>query len=227
MRALPAHYNSLFSPQPTMIRVVIADDHQLVREGVKKVLSADPDIALVGEAADLASTLAVLDAVEVDLLLLDLTLSPAHELDALRTVVARFPTLRVLVLSSHSEERFGISALRLGAAGYITKSLTVDLVLKAIRKVHAGGRYLSENMADLLAYEVSSPQPRHAHERLTDRELQVTRLLALGHPVKQVAARLDISVSSVNTYRGRIFEKLALKSNAELIRYAIHHKLVN
>jgi len=209
-----------------MIRVVIADDHQLVREGVKKVLSVDPDIVLVGEADNLKSTLAVLDAVEADLLLLDLTLSPIHELDALRTVVERFPDVRVLVLSSHSEERFGIPVLKLGAAGYVPKSLTVDVVLKAIHKVHAGGRYLSEGLADILAREVSSPRPRHAHERLTDRELQVMRLLAVGQPVKQVAARLSISISSVNTYRSRIFAKLELRSNAELIRYAIQHGLV-
>lgn len=210
-----------------MIRVVIADDHQLVREGVKKVLSVDPAITLAGEAADLASTLAVLETVEADILLLDLTLSPLHELDALRTVVERFPGMRVLVLSSHSEERFGISVLKLGAAGYIPKSLTVDVMLKAIHKVHAGGRYLSESLADILAGEVSSPHPRHAHDRLTDRELQVMRLLAIGHPVKQVASKLAISISSVNTYRARIFTKLQLKSNAELIRYAIHHGLVS
>ncbi|MFC5480901.1 response regulator [Massilia suwonensis] len=210
-----------------MIRVVIADDHQLVREGVKKVLSVDPDIVLVGEAADLASTLAVLETANADLLLLDLTLSPVHELDALRTVMERVPGIRVLVLSSHSEARFGISILKLGAAGYIPKSLTVDVMLKAIHKVHAGGRYLSDGLAQMLADEVISPQPRHAHERLTEREQQVLRLLALGHPVKQVAARLDISVSSVNTYRGRIFTKLQLRSNAELIRYALQHGLVS
>lgn len=209
-----------------MIRVVVADDHQLVREGVKKVLSVDPDIVLVGEAADLESTLAVLEDTETDLLLLDLTLSPIHELDALRTVVARFPGVRVLVLSSHSEERFGIAVLKLGAAGYIPKSLTVDVVLKAIHRVHAGGSYLSDKLADMLVHEVSSSQPRHPHERLTDRELQVLRLLAMGHPVKQVAAKLDISISSVNTYRSRIFTKLLIRSNAELIRYAIHHGLV-
>ncbi len=209
-----------------MIRVVIADDHQLVREGVKKVLSVDPDIVLAGEAADLKSTLALLETVEADLVLLDLTLSPVHDLDALRTVLERFPGLRVLVLSSHSEERFGISVLKLGAAGYISKSMTADVVLKAIHKVHANGRYLSESLADMLANEVSSRQPRHAHERLTDRELQVMRLLAMGHPVKQVAAKLDISISSVNTYRGRIFTKLQLRSNAELIRYALQHRLV-
>ncbi len=209
-----------------MIRVVIADDHQLVREGVKKVLSVDPDITLVGEAADLASTLTVLETVEADLLLLDLTLSPIHELDALRTVVERFPDIRVIVLSSHNEERFGIPVLKLGAAGYIPKSLTVDVVLKAIHKVHGGGRYLSESLADILAHEVSSARPRYAYNPLTDRELQVTRLLATGYPVKQVAAKLDISVSSVNTYRSRIFGKLELRNNAELIRYAIQHGLV-
>lgn len=210
-----------------MIRVIIADDHQLVREGVKKVLSVDPAIALVGEAADLKSTLAVLDTVEADILLLDLSLSPVDELDALRTVVERFPGIRVLVLSSHSEERFGIPVLKLGAVGYIPKSLTVDVVLKAIHKAHAGGRYLSESLGELLAHDVSPSRPRRPHERLTERELQVLRLLAMGHPVKQAAARLDISISSVNTYRGRIFAKLQIRSNADLIRYAIHHGLVN
>lgn len=209
-----------------MIRVVVADDHHLLREGVKKVLSVDPDIVLAGEAADLKSTLNILETVETDVLLLDLTLSPTHELDALRTVVERFPDLRVLVLSSHSEERFGVAALKLGAVGYIPKTLTADVVSKAIHKVHAGGRYLSETLAEILALEVSSRQPRLAHERLTDRELQVLRLLAVGIPVKQVADKLEISISSVNTYRGRIFTKLRVRSNAELIRYAIHHGVV-
>jgi DNA-binding NarL/FixJ family response regulator len=209
-----------------MIRVVIADDHPLVREGVKKVLSTDPDIVLIGEAADLPSTLEVLRSTPPDVLLLDLSLSPTNELDALRTVVDRFPGLRVLVLSSHSEERFGIPVLRLGASGYICKSLTADVVVRAIRKIHTGGRYLSDNLAELLAHEVISPQPRHAHERLTERERQVLCLLAMGSPVKQVAGRLDISISSVNTYRGRIFTKLQLRSNAELIRYAIQNALV-
>lgn len=209
-----------------MIRVIVADDHHLLREGVKKVLSVDPDIVLAGEAVDLKSTLALLDTVAADVLLLDLTLSPVHELDALGTVVGRFPDLRVLVLSSHSEERFGVAALKLGAAGYIPKTLTVDVMSKAIHKVHAGGRYLSETLAELLANELSSRQPRPGHERLTERELQVLRLLALGFPVKQVADKLAISISSVNTYRGRIFVKLQLRSNAELIRYAIHQGIV-
>jgi DNA-binding NarL/FixJ family response regulator len=212
--------------QHQTIRVVVADDHQLVREGVKKVLSTDPEIVLAGESADLPSTLELLASTRPDVLVLDLSLSPTHELDALRTVIDRFPGLRVLVLSSHSEERFGIPVLRLGASGYVCKSLTADAVVEAIRKIHAGGRYLSDKLANLLAEEVVSPHPRKAHERLTDRERQVLCLLAMGSPVKQVAARLDISVSSVNTYRSRIFAKLDLKSIAELIRYAIQNELV-
>lgn len=213
--------------QPHTIRVFVADDHQLVREGVKKVLSLAPDMLVLGEAADLPSTLAALASLRPDLLLLDLSLSPMHELDALRTVVADFPDVPVVILSSHSEERFGIASLRLGAAGYVCKSLTADVLVDAIRKVHLGGRYLSDTLAQLLADELTSPQPRHAHERLTGREREVLCLIAMGNPVKQVAGKLDISISSVNTYRARIFGKLQIRTNAALIRYAIQHHLVN
>lgn len=209
-----------------MIKVVIADDHQLVREGVKKVLSTDPDITVVGEAADLPSAIQILRAVDTDVFILDLTLSPVNELEAVRTVTGLLPELRVLVLSSHSEERFGIPVVRLGAAGYLWKSRTADEVVTAVRRVHAGGRYLSDTLAELLAQEVAAPAPRSSHDRLTEREHQVLCLLAKGCPVKQVAARLDISISSVNTYRTRIFTKLALRSNADLIRYALQNGLV-
>jgi DNA-binding NarL/FixJ family response regulator len=213
-------------PCSHIIRVVVADDHQLIREGVKKVLSTAPDIVLVGESADLPGTLDVIVSTKPDVLLLDLSLSPTHELHALRTVTERFPGMPVLVLSAHSEEKFGIAALRLGAAGYICKSLAADAIVKAIRKVHAGGRYLSDILAEVLADEAASPHLRQAHERLTERELQVLALLAMGNPVKQAAGKLDISISSVNTYRSRIFCKLGIGNNAELIRYAIQHGLV-
>jgi len=209
-----------------MIRVVIADDHQLVREGVKKVLSTDQEISVVGEAADLPSAIDVLAATQTDVFILDLSLGHQHELEALRTVMRLYPTMRVLVLSSHSEERFGISVLKLGAAGYLWKSRTADEVVTAVRRVHVTGRYLSDALADLLAREIASPEPRQAHDRLTERELQVLRLLAIGSPVKQIAARLDISISSVNTYRGRIFTKLEMKNNADLVRYALQHGLI-
>lgn len=226
MDLLTEHLTLAEDPLRT-IRLVVADGHQLIREGVKQVVAVDPGIVVVGESADLAATLEVVAATRPDVLLLDLSLSPTHELDALRAVTERFAGMPVLVLSSHSEEQFGIAALRLGASGYLCKSLAADVIVKAIRKAHAGGRYLSDTLAELLADKLASPHPRQPHELLTERERDVLRLLALGSPVKQVAGKLDISASSVNTYRGRIFTKLCIKSNAELIRYAMRHRLVS
>lgn len=226
MDLLTEHLTRAEDPLYT-IRLVVADAQQLVREGVKRVVSADPGIVVVGESADLASTLEVVAATRPDVLLLDPALGNAHELDALRAVTERFAGMPVLVLSAYSEAQFGIAALRLGAAGYIGKSTGADIVVKAIRKAHGGGRYLSEHLAELLAERLASPQPRHLHERLTEREHHVLRLLTQGNPVKQIAGKLDISISSVNTYRQRLFTKLGIKSNAEAIRYAMRHQLAS
>lgn len=208
-----------------VIRVVVADDDQLVREGVKRILSMAPGIVVAGESADLPETLTMVRAMRPDVLLVDLGQRPAPTLDALRAVLAQFPDMPILVLGAHAEEQFGIAVLRLGASGYICKSTAADVIVRAIRKVQSGGRYLSGALAELLAEQVASPRPRQPHERLTARERDVLRLLALGKAVKQVAGTLEISVSSVNTYRNRIFDKLSLRSNAALIRYAIQHGL--
>jgi len=210
-----------------MIRIVVADDHQLVREGIKKILARESDIELAGEAWDTESLLQVLNVREVDIVLLDLSLSPPDELATLRLLRAKFPYLAVIVISSHLESEFGIGSLREGASGYITKSMTVDVIVKAVRKVHAGGRYVSESLADLLAHELVSPKNPQPHELLTDRETQVLVLLASGLSVKQIAGKLAISNSSVNTYRTRLFSKMGLRTNAELIRYAITHGLAS
>lgn len=210
-----------------MIRIIVADDHQLVREGIKKTLARESDVELVGEAWDSESLLRLLDAHTVDIVLLDLSLSPPDELATLRLVRERFPAVAVIVISSHSESEFGIDSLREGASGYITKSMTVDVIARAVRKVHAGGRYLSESLADLLAHELVAPKAPQLHERLTDRETQVLVLLAHGLTVKQVAGKLAISNSSVNTYRARLFTKMGLKTNAELIRYALKYGLAS
>jgi len=210
-----------------MIRLVVADDHQLVREGIKKTLTADKGIEVVGEAWDLPSLSSLLAEQQVDILLLDLSLSPPNELAALRIVRERFPSVPVLIISSHAESQFGIESLREGASGYVTKSMTVDVIVKAVHKVCAGGRYVSESLADLLAFELTAPKNPHPHAVLTERESQVFMLLASGLTIKQVAGKLDISISSVNTYRSRILAKMQLKTNAELIRYAVKHGLAN
>lgn len=210
-----------------MIKIVVADDHQLVREGIKKTLARERDIALVGEAADLQTLLSLLAEQEVDIILLDLSLSPPNELAALRTLRARFPQIPVVVVSSHLESEFGVDSLREGASGYVTKSMTVDVIVKAVRKVHAGGRYVSESLAELLAHELTVPKSQHPHERLTNRETQVLVLLASGLSIKQIAGKLSISNSSVNTYRSRLFTKMQLRTNADLIRYAIKQGLAS
>ena len=210
-----------------MIKLVVADDHQLIRQGIKRTLTADNDIDIVGEAWDMQSLLSVLDEQHVDILLLDLSLCPTNELAALRTVRERFPQLPILVISAHSENQFGIDSLREGASGYVTKSMTVDVIVKAVRKVCAGGRYVSECLADLLAAELTAPKNPHPHGLLSEREIQVFILLGSGLTVKQVAGKLDVSISSVNTYRSRILGKMQLKSNAELIRYAVKHGLAS
>jgi DNA-binding NarL/FixJ family response regulator len=210
-----------------MIRIVVADDHQLIREGIKKTLASADDIVVSGEAWDMPSLLSALAQQQADLVVLDLTLNPEHELAALRTVRERFPQVPVLVISLYPEHQFGVACLRGGASGYISKSMTVDVIEKAVRKVRAGGHYLSEALADLLARELTAPKAPSPHELLTEREAQVLALLATGLSVKQVAGKLDISISSVNTYRARIFSKMGLASNAELIRYAIKHRIAS
>jgi DNA-binding NarL/FixJ family response regulator len=210
-----------------MIRIVVADDHQLIREGIKKTLASADDIVVAGEAWDMPSLLSALAQQQADLVVLDLTLNPEHELAALRTVRERFPQVPVLVISLYPESQFGVACLRGGASGYISKSMTVDVIEKAVRKVHAGGHYVSEALADLLARELTAPKAPSPHELLTEREAQVLALLATGLSVKQVAGKLDISISSVNTYRARIFSKMGLASNAELIRYAIKHRIAS
>lgn len=208
-----------------MIRIAIADDHQLIREGLKKVVLAHQSIAVVGEAADLESVLAMLAETAVDVLVLDLSLDGRPDIQALHAVREAYPDLAVLVLSVHAEDRFAVPALKAGAAGYVCKAMAVDEVVGAIEKIAKGGRYVSPLVAELLAHEVSRPPSVAPHLRLTRRETDVFQLLGAGVPIKQAAAQLGLSISSVNTYRTRIFRKMGLKSNAALIRYAIEQAM--
>ncbi len=210
-----------------MIRIVIADDHELIREGVKKIIRACADIRIVGEAPDLAGTLALVGQHAPDVVVLDISL-PGHEgLEGLAELRRRFPSQQVVMLSMYAEERYAVSALRAGAAGYITKAMAAEELVKAIRQVVAGGTYLGPRLAELIAREASEPEPLPSHLSLTAREAEIVALIGAGMQVKQVAAQLGISVSSVNTYRNRIFRKMGLTSNAALIRYALKSGLVS
>jgi DNA-binding NarL/FixJ family response regulator len=179
----------------------------------------------VGEASDIAQTLALVGQHRPDLVVLDISL-PGHEgTDGLLALRRAYPTQRVIMLSMHAEERYAVSALKAGASGYVSKAMAAEDLVKAIRKVLDGGVYVGARLAELLAQDACAPEPAPVHQRLTPRESEIVALIGAGLQVKQVAAELGISVSSVNTYRNRIFQKTGLSSNAALIRYALQHGL--
>jgi two-component system invasion response regulator UvrY len=210
-----------------VIRIVIADDHELIREGVKKIIRACADIRIVGEAADLARTLALVARHAPDVVVLDISL-PGHEgLEGLAALRRSFPAQKVVMLSMYDEERYAVSALRAGACGYITKAMAAEELVRAIRQVVAGTTYIGPELAELMARRALDPAPLASHLSLTPRETEIVALIGAGMQVKQVAAELGISVSSVNTYRNRIFRKMGLASNAALIRYALKAGLVS
>lgn len=209
-----------------LTRIVIADDHALIREGVKKIIRSSRDLSIAGEAAGFDELAGLLERGMPDLLILDLSLPGYEGLAGLVAIKARFPGLRVLILSMFPEEQFAVAALRGGASGYVTKSMAAEELVLAIRRVMGGGSYISEHLAGLLVQEAVNPPRQPVHETLTGRERDVLRMIGSGRQIKQVSAELGISISSVNTYRARIFRKMGLSTNAALIRYALKYGLV-
>jgi two-component system invasion response regulator UvrY len=209
-----------------LIRIIIVDDHQLVREGIKKIIGHTEGMCVVGEATNILEAIELVAERSPDIIILDINLPGYHGIEALTEVRQRFPLIAILVLSMYSEEQSGVQALKAGADGYISKITAAEEVANAIQKILSEGSYISGPLAKMLAWELRGARVKSPLERLTDRELQVIRMLGEGMQIKQIAAALSISISSVNTYRARIFEKLGLSSNAALIRYAIEHHLV-
>lgn len=208
------------------MRVLVVDDHEVVRRGLRLVLSEGLPGAELGEAGSADQALATLAFEPWDLLLLDINIPGRSGLDVLEEVRRRWPRLPVLVVSAYPEEEFAVRCLRLGASGYVTKSSASDELLAAVRKVLAGGRYVTASLAERLAAVIGGDVRHQPHEALSTRELQVVRLVATGHTLREIAAELRLSEKTVGTYRARIAEKLGLSSNVELTRYALQHKLV-
>jgi DNA-binding NarL/FixJ family response regulator len=209
----------------TLIRLVIADDHELIREGIKKLVRHCADLKVAGEAADLKQALALVAQVRPDLVVLDIGLPDADGLDGLAALRRNFPDLHVLMLSGHPEERYALAALRAGALGYVSKASVSAELIEALRRTGQGTRWLGPKVSALLRQEAACPQAAPPHHLLTPREREIVALIGAGLRIKQVAAELGISISSVNTYRTRIFRKMGLSSNAALIRYALQHGL--
>ncbi len=209
-----------------MLRVAIVDDHEIVRAGFHEMLADEMGIAVAFEAASGEEALGLLKETGCDVLLLDLALPGQSGVDVLRTLRQRHADLRVLVLTGYPEERYALAMIRNGADGYLCKECERDELLRAVRVVAQGRRYLSSRMTELLADEMVSGGPAVPHEQLSERELQVFLRLARGESVSQIGGALNLSVKTVSTYRSRLLEKLGMGSNAELATYAVRNGLV-
>ena len=209
-----------------MINVLIADDHALIREGLKKTLSDEPDMKLIGEANNVAELFKQLGRLVANIVLLDITMPGESGLDALKELRQKYPHIPVLILSFHPEHRFAVRALKAGASGYITKQSAPEELVQAVRKIVGGGKYVSAALAEELATELDTGSSKLSHETLSDREFQVMRLIAAGKKSSEIAEELSVTLSTVNTHRMRIFEKMKMQSNVELARYAIENGLI-
>jgi two-component system, NarL family, invasion response regulator UvrY len=210
-----------------MINILIADDHPLVREGLKKTLRSESDLNVICEASDGQGVLAQVEGNELDVIVMDISMPGMSGLDVLKELKLKYPKLPVIILSMHPEERFGIRAIKAGAASYLTKESVPEELIKAIRKVVKGGKYITPFLAEKLADEIESKGDEHLDKTLSDREFQIICLLASGKSTKEIAAELFLSINTVCTYRARILEKLNLKTNVELTHYAIQNRLID
>ncbi|MCZ7566196.1 MAG: response regulator transcription factor [Burkholderiales bacterium] len=209
------------------IRVLIADDHAIVRDGLRRILAGDAGFAVAGESKDGHEVLAAVRAGGFDVLLLDLSMPGRSGIDLVRQVKAERPEVRVLVLSMHDETQYAVRAIRAGASGYLTKDAASAQLLQALKKIAAGGLFITPGTAESLALGLQEGTDELPHKRLSDRELEVFLLLAAGESVSGIAARLHLSVKTVSTHKTHVLEKMGLGSIAELVRYAITHRLID
>ena len=210
-----------------MIRILVVDDHAIVREGLKQILADVNDMAVRDEAAGGQEALAKIRSGEFDVVLLDISMPGRSGLEILKEIKAERPKLPVLILSMHAEEQYAVRTLRAGASGYLTKASAPDELIGAIRKVSCGRKYVSSSLAEKLALELDIDTKKPPHATLSDREYQVMLMLASGKSVKDIADELCLSVKTISTYRARVMEKMNMKKNAELTLYAVQNHLVD
>jgi len=209
-----------------MIRILIADDHTLVREGLKQILAATSDIVVSGEASNGQDTLKKVRAQDFDLVLLDISLPGISGLDVLKQIKSLKPELPILILSMYPEEQYAVRTLRAGASGYLTKdSASVELI-RAIREVAGGKKYITMSLAEKIAVSWDTQEAKQPHETLSDREYQVLCFIASGRTVKEISRMLSLSVKTVSTHRSRLLKKMDLRNNAQLTHYVIKHNLI-
>ena len=210
-----------------MINVFIVDDHEIIREGLKKILKEEADLTVVGEAQSGDEVLENIKNIDCDIMLLDMNMPGRSGMELVSDVKNLKPNMHILVLSIHPEDKFALRTLKAGASGYLCKDTALDELVIAIRKVYTKGRYLSTTLAEQLAFDYMPDKNQLPHETLSNREQEIMLMLVAGRKVKDIAAELKLSISTVFTYRVRIFEKLKIKSNVELTHYAISNNLVD
>jgi DNA-binding NarL/FixJ family response regulator len=208
-------------------RILVADDHAIVREGLRRILAADPTFVVAGEAGDANEVMAAVRAGGFEVLLLDLSMPGRSGIELVKRVKDEHPELRVLVLSMHAEQQYAIRAIRAGASGYLTKDTASTQLTAAIHKVASGGLFITPAVAEALALGLQATDGDVPHKRLTDREFEIFLMLANGESVTRIAERLNLSVKTASTHKTHILEKMKVGSIAELVRYAIEHSLLD
>lgn len=210
-----------------MTRVLIADDHALVRDGLRHILEGASGFEVVGEANDSSSTVALIRERAADVLVLDLSMPGRNGVELIKQIKEEKPTLRILVLTMHAEQQYAVRAFKAGASGYLTKESASAELVAAVTKVAAGGVYVSLAMAERFAQSLNEPTDLLPHQRLSDREFDVLKRIATGQTITEIAAELCVSAKTVSTYKTRILEKMQMPHDAALVRYAMRHKLVS
>lgn len=210
-----------------MINVMLADDHSIVRAGLKQVLGEAADCRVVGEASNGNEVLTMLRTEQPDVLLLDMSMPGKSGIDLIKQLKSDYPKLPILILSMHKEEQYAVRAIKSGAAGYLTKESAAEQLVGAIRKVAAGGVFISPSVAERLALEYGPLRKEAPHTTLSDREYQIFQMIVAGTTITGIADTLSVSVKTVSTHKSRILQKMDMSSSAELIHYAIEHQLLD
>lgn len=210
-----------------MLRILVADDHPIVRRGLQQIIAETSDMVVADEASNGWEVLSKVRATQYDVVLLDISMPGMHGLDIIRQLKDERPTLPVLILSIHPEEQYAVRAFRAGASGYLTKESAPDELVAAIRKVSMGGKYVSSSLAERLASDLENVHKQLPHKTLSDREYQVMCMIASGKTVTKIAEELSLSPKTISTYRSRILEKMKMKNNAELTYYTVKNRLVD
>ncbi len=210
-----------------MIKVLMVDDHIMVREGIKRIIEDTTDIEIVAEAASGEEVLQVIDNIIVDVILLDISMPGKNGIQTLKEIKKKAPTLKVLMLSMHAEEQYAMRAIKAGASGYLTKDSAPDKLVTAIRKIQQGRKHISPEVAELLVTDIYHEEDKDLHSLLSDREFEILKFIIKGASLKTIALNLSISDKTVSTYRSRLLKKLNLTNTADLIKYGISQNLLD